>query len=275
MPPSLGSPSPSPTSPQQRQPLRSQSKASCVSLGKLLALSELHFPHQSSEGLGQGKRVHLDEPCCVLSPDFSSPKSPGCQEDWCTLMSPEAQTLFPVLPASCLTSTITRQNSHPPHHLHCGSRTCCVSHCWLLSWPEASLLSSSTTHHSSHSSPARKFRASWVFTVCPTPSLHPNPTRALLYPLSFPLLPLKNSYSFFKAQNSSLGEAHSRQTNCSVNTVPEYLVENMSRAQVFSHHTRIISLNPHPYPGRQDHCYPCCTDDKTELRDACNLPEAM
>ena len=132
MPPSLDSPSPSPASPQQRQPLQSQSKASCVSLGKLLALSELHFPHQSSEGLGQGKRVHLDEPCYVLSPDFSSLKSPGRQEDWCTLMSPEAQTLFPVLPAPCLTSTITRQNSHPPHHLHCSSRTCCGSHCWLL-----------------------------------------------------------------------------------------------------------------------------------------------
>ena len=131
-----------------------------MSLGKLLALPELHFPHRSSEGLGQGKRVHLDEPCRVLSPDFPPPKSPGCRDDWHTLMSAETQILVPVLPSPGLTSSITRQNSHTPHHVHrssgpCppspgltssitrqnshtphhvhrSSRACCGPHCWLL-----------------------------------------------------------------------------------------------------------------------------------------------
>ena len=103
-----------------------------MSLGKLLALPELHFPHRSSEGLGQGKRVHLDEPCRVLSPDFPPPKSPGCRDDWHTLMSAETQILVPVLPSPGLTSSITRQNSHTPHHVHRSSRACCGPHCWLL-----------------------------------------------------------------------------------------------------------------------------------------------
>ena len=190
-----------------------------MSLGKLLALPELHFPHRSSEGLGQGKRVHLDEPCCVLSPGFPPPKSPGCQDDWHTLMSPEAQILVPDLPCPGLTSAITRQNSHAPHHVHRSSRACCGPHCWLLQAimpPYSAALPPATPH-----TPPLPEQIGSSLYVCPTLSFHPNPVRALLYPLSFPLIPLMNPYSSFKAQNSSPGEAHSRQTSCSVNTVPE------------------------------------------------------
>lgn len=103
-----------------------------------------------------------------------------------SLLSPEAQTLFPLHPTPCLTSGVTEQNSHPPHHLHGCSRTCCGSRCRL---PQATM-----PPYSAASPPA----------ILPISSSQETPGKVDLHCLPNTLTPLPPCQGFASARSALL-----------------------------------------------------------------------
>lgn len=92
-------------------------QACCVSLEKSLALSEPQVPYQCSEGLRQGRALPPAEPSCVLGPDLlpsPEPSAAGMTGGPSCILKHRLPLLL--LPFLWVTSAVTRQKSHPPHH---------------------------------------------------------------------------------------------------------------------------------------------------------------
>ena len=207
MPPPWTSPLPSPSLPPPQgegSPWGPRTRPAVCPWGSHLPFLSFSFPIGEVRGLDRGREFTLMSPHVRWALTFHLPQSPGHQDNWCTVMSSDVETPLPLLPSPCLTSGVTEQNSHPPHHLHGCSRTCCDSQCRL---PQAT-----TPPYSAASPPAippilpppRNSKQSRSSLCAQHPNVIPTLPRLFSSCIPFPLLPLRNSYAFFKAQTSSL-----------------------------------------------------------------------